>query len=197
MKKFFLIIVLLFLYSNANANVITYDRPIFKDIEKYLLKVNIEPWYKPQSKDRIGVYTNYITTWVDTLTAQKFCNLKWQTYINHFLEPQAVQKNAVLYYPLQQTWWRYDVDITRFNSIVCNTNTTWSGTTWSGTTWSGASAFVINNINKDPGINKPVFDNATIIEIYKYEALMMIFILMYTFIMRIMWRAKREPFMWL
>jgi len=55
---------------------------------------------------------------------------------------------------------------------------------------------VIININDDPGINKSVFDEVTLIEIFKYEAFVMFFIVFYTFLMRIIGkRAKQQkPF---
>ena len=47
----------------------------------------------------------------------------------------------------------------------------------------------------DPGMNKKVFDEATLLEIYEYEALSMIFILLYTFYMRVIGaKRKKRPF---
>lgn len=50
----------------------------------------------------------------------------------------------------------------------------------------------------DPGINKKVFDKDTIKEIYEYEAISMIFILIFTFYFRIIWiKRKSKPFRFL
>lgn len=50
----------------------------------------------------------------------------------------------------------------------------------------------------DPWINKQIFDEATILEIYQYEGIIMIAILFYTFFMRILWvKRKRKPFWYL
>lgn len=59
----------------------------------------------------------------------------------------------------------------------------------------GVAGGVNVNINSE-GINKKVFDEVTIVEIYKYEALMMFFIVFYTFLSRIIWRRQKaeKPF---
>ena len=59
-------------------------------------------------------------------------------------------------------------------------------------TWSTWSWIIINNINNDPWINKPIFNIETLKEIFEYEALIMLFILFYTFFQRIIWK-KRKP----
>jgi len=203
MKKIFLILLLFTsIISVTNAQTIQYNNPKFKDIDKFLLNTNIEPWYNPQPKFRIWVYQQYIVNWIDTLTAQKFCNILWQTYISHILDQVSVNKNVALYYPTSNTWWDYDKNVVRFALINCDNtiNTNLNGNTWSGTTWNNTgswNSFIINNINNDPWINKSVFDDATIIEIYKYEALMMIFILLYRFFQRVTWIRRKTKLMWL
>lgn len=59
-------------------------------------------------------------------------------------------------------------------------------------TWS----IIVNNISEvDPWINKEIFDIYTLEEIFKYEALMMIFILLWTFFNRVIGRSsKRKHF---
>jgi len=195
MKKYIIILTILFIYNinSVLAYNVEYKKPTFWDITKYITNGDIEPWYNPQPKNRIGVYNLYIQNWIALATATKFCTLNGQTYFSHILEPSITEKKVTLYYPLQQTWWDYNVDVKKFALIVCQVwgNTTWSGTTWSGITWSGTTwTIIINNINKDPGINKSVFDDITLIEIFKYEALIMLFILLYTFLMRIFGAPK-------
>lgn len=56
----------------------------------------------------------------------------------------------------------------------------------------GTGSIIINNINNDPWINKEIFDNITIKEIYEYEALIMVFILLSTFFNRIIWRKQKS-----
>lgn len=59
-----------------------------------------------------------------------------------------------------------------------------------------SGTWYIININDDPWINKKVFDLETIEEIYKYEAVIMVFIVFYTFMMRIIGRRQKrnKPF---
>lgn len=45
---------------------------------------------------------------------------------------------------------------------------------------------------EDSGINKKIFDKATLFEIYEYEALIMLFILFYTFFMRVIGAKQKK-----
>ena len=73
----------------------------------------------------------------------------------------------------------YEVQIVISYTLITDT---------SNDTWSGS---VIVNINNE-WINKEVFDLVTIEEIYKYEALIMVFIVFYTFLMRVIWRRPKQ-----
>jgi len=191
MKKIILIL-LLFVYSGTFANVIEYDKPKFDEINQFLTNSDIEPGYNPQPNKRIWVFSDYIVDGVDLLTAEKFCNILWLNYTNHILENTLSNKMSVLYYPDNNTWWNYNQDIYKYSTITCNNNTTGTGTIETSST----TEIVINNINQDPWINKEVFDEATLIEIYKYEAVIMVFIIFYTFLMRVIWKRpkKTKPF---
>lgn len=187
MKKIILIFILLFSYSSVNATIIEYDKPKFKTIDGFLTNDDIEPWYNPQPKDRIAIYEPYLIDNIDLLTATKFCDLLSQTYISHILEDNTTNKVSVLYYPDNLTWWDYDDNMYRFTIITCDTIEA-IAPTWEST-------IIINNINEDKGINKEIFDEVTLIEIYQYEALIMVFILMWIFFNRIIWKKpKRENF---
>ena len=68
-----------------------------------------------------------------------------------------------------------------FNSSLAldDTNSTWS--------W-------ITIINSSPWINKEVFDLVTIKEIFQYEALIMLFILLYTFFNRVIGKKQKRQY---
>lgn len=58
---------------------------------------------------------------------------------------------------------------------------------------SNSWAIIINNNSEiDPGINKEIFDIYTLEEIFKYEALTMVFILLWTFFNRIIGRKPKS-----
>jgi len=52
----------------------------------------------------------------------------------------------------------------------------------------------ISNIinNKEDGVNKPIFDEYTIQEIYLYEWILMLFIVIFTFFARLLWYKKKK-----
>jgi hypothetical protein len=191
MKKILWQIGLIFLLSTnfANAINIEYNNPIFDDINQFLDNWDIEPWYNPQPSYRIGVYEPYIDNWDDEATAIEYCTLKSETFVNYILETDSVFQNSALYFPPNSTWWDYNINIRQFSLITCDD---WQTEPENN---SGSWTVIVNNINEYEGINKKIFDDDTIIEIYKYEALMMVFILLYTFFMRTIWRkTKSKPF---
>ena len=73
-----------------------------------------------------------------------------------------------------------------FLYIFCIYTPTFAEEVWTG---------VYITINDDPWINKVVFDEATINEIYEYEAILMVFLLLFRFFYRIIWFKKRKSFM--
>ena len=192
MKKYIIILILVFAYNSTHAVNIEYSNPKFNVIDEFLTNADIETGYNPQPNHRIAVYEPYIVDGVDIQTATKFCTLLWYTYISHILNSNTTNNRSALYFPSGETWWDYNNNMKRYSIITCD-----DGITPGGGTGTGTTNIVINNIDNDPGINKEVFDEATLIEIYKHEALMMVFILLYTFFMRVIWaKAKGVPKMW-
>ena len=196
MKKYILILIFIFAYGNTYADNVEYSNPRFDVIDEFLSNNDIEPGYNPQPNHRIWVYEPYVVDGVDTQTAEKFCSLLGYTYVNHILSNTTVNRRSALYFTSGDTWWDYNRYILRYSTITCDDG---QGSDWTGTgsTGTGTTNIVINNIDNDPGINKEVFDEATLIEIYKYEALIMVFILLYTFFMRVIGaRPKKVPKIW-
>lgn len=185
MKKYILIMLIFLNINSLYAINIEYNEPIFDDINEYLTTWDIEPGYNPQPVDRIWIYEPYESQGVALLTAIAYCNVKGETYINYILENQKIDSESVLYYPLSLTWWNHDKKILRFAVITCDN---WSISTDTGT----GTTFIVNNINDDEGINKEIFDIETITEIYQYEALIMVFILSYTFFMRVIGARRKK-----
>jgi hypothetical protein len=195
MKKYFKIAFIFFLLSISKgvfAENVVYSNPTFWEISPYLTPWDIEPGYNPQPSYRIWVYDDYIINGDDLATAQKFCSILGYTYISYILETTTVRGRSALYYPTGDTWWDYNRRIREFSEIVCDNNITDPGTWGTGT----GSTIIINNIDESEGINKPIFDNETIIEIYKIEAVAMVFILLYTFFMRLIWRNPKRKQFW-
>ncbi|NOQ50456.1 MAG: hypothetical protein GQ557_02165 [Mycoplasmataceae bacterium] len=115
--------------------------------------------------------------WADLYTATAFCEVLGFDYLSHIMSPSIVNSNTALYWFNTSQWWDFNADIRRFSSIVCD-DVWWSWTTWTG-------SIIINNINNNPWINKSIFDENTLVEIYKYEAIIMVLIILNTFFMRL------------
>lgn len=185
-KKVLITFLLLFISFNAKAEYIEYNNPTFDDINQYLLNSDIEPWYNPQLDYPIWVYKDYLNTWWPLATAQAFCSIKSEVFVNYIISNNKTSDESALYYDIPQTWWDHNKDIYKFTSIICdNWVITW--TWWTTWTWS----IVINNISENEWINKKVLNEATIIELYKYEAIIMVFIVLNTFFMRLIWRRPK------
>lgn len=188
MKKAFLIILIL-TFSSANAQNIEYTNPIYDTIDEYIEDSDVYDWYNPQPNYRIWVHENYMDDWTDTATAERFCSLLSQAYVSHILQDNVTNQNTAYFFVPTQQWWNTSTWGTRYSKIICEIqNQTW---TWS--TWSWETNVYINNIDSYEGINKSVFDEDTLIEIYQYEALIMIFIMLFKFFNRVLWiKAKRK-----
>lgn len=189
MKKIYFkigfIFIISFLYYNiTNAENIVYTEPTFWDISQNLNTNDIEPWYNPQPSYRIWIYEDYILDGVADSTAQRFCEVLEKNLVNYILDNNNIHQESALYYPANSTWWNYNKKILQYSEIICYDDTGGGGTTWTGT-------IIINNISNDVGINKKIFDTATITEIYEYEALIMVFILLFTFWNRVIWKKPK------
>lgn len=188
MKKVILIILSLFLYNITNAVEVEYTAPIYDDINEFLTVADIEPGYNPQPSYRLWIYKPYQGQGVELSTAEAYCITRGEIYISHTIENEKINMYSLLYFSTSNTWWDYDINILRYAAIICDDGNI-DATTWTGST------FIINNIDADQGINKKIFDLETIKEIFEYEALIMVFILMWVFFMRTIWaRPKGRVF---
>ena len=209
MKKIILTFILLFvLYNNTYAieqeiilwcnmpacsDSIIFDiTPNTFDTVKYFIYAR---WDMSSGNENVTLNiwndTTIINTWNDSdvfklISSNNTLNIKWDSILNL----DTLSTNQVNYWPNWMVNY-YEVKVLIEYTIEETVN---SGTG----TGTGTTNIVINNIDNDPWINKEVFDEATLIEIYKYEALIMVFILLYTFFMRVIGaRVKKVPKMWL
>lgn len=181
-----LFIFLIFIYNiwYINASLKVYNEPTFWDFSIYWPTIAI--WYNPQLNYKVGVYKEFYENdqTLKDQTANVFCQVQWLIYKNSILSNNDDSKNSILF-ELGE-WWTYNKNIYKFIQIVCednDTNNLWNGT---GT----GTNIIINNNNE--GINKKIFTEEVLIEIYKYEALIMFSYIFYMFILRIL-RLKKRP----
>lgn len=210
MKKYILIFILLFcFYSNTHAieqeiilwcntpacsDSITFDiTPDTFDTVEYFIYARGDMSASTSEFVTFNIWsdTHTISTWNDSdvfelISSNNPLNITWDSILNL----DTLSTNEVNYWP---NW------MVNYYEIRVLIEYTIEETVDPGTgTGTGTTNIVINNIDNDPWINKEVFDEATLIEIYKYEALMMVFILLYTFFMRVIGaRVKKVPKMWI
>lgn len=189
MKKTILILIIaLFSIKWASAELQIYEYPTFWLITPYLSQNDIEPGYNPQPEYHISVYKDF--KWIDdTATAQAFCEALGYTLVNYVIDSQKEGHDGALYYPAGNTWREHDNDNHHFPQIVCEDGII------PAETGTGASVEIINNISNEGGLDTPVFDTETIVEIYKIEGLIMVLIVLFTFFSRLTGnRQKRKMF---
>lgn len=186
MKKAILIYILYISIWYTHAIDVVYNDPTFWDFEPATVYNNVNA---DINEARL---VEYIQDPFGTDPDVMFCEELGYTFVESSKLSQGQQLWVETLYTYNGNWYDYPSTFSQFipyESVTCD-DWTVDPWTWTGSTWTGS--IVINNINNDPWINKSIFDEDTINEIYQYEALIMIFIILFHFFGRLLWQKTKS-----
>lgn len=185
MKKLFLIYILYISIWYTHWIDVVYDSPTFGDFEPATVYNNVNANI---SEARL---VDYIQDPFNTDPDVMFCEELGYTFVESSQLQQWQQLGVETLYTYNGEWYEYRNTFSQFipyDSVTCD-DWTVEPWTWTGSTLTGS--IVINNINNDPWINKEIFNEETINEIYQYEALIMVFLILFRFFDRLLWRKSK------